>query len=146
MRDKGIVVATDNRFARVAVTCLEACQGCSASSLCIGRKNATGLLSVRNPLHAKEGDDVLISIPESRYSKALILLFGVLLFATLAGMGLGYLISPVLSLSKSDSSIMGVVLGIALAGVFLFLRFHKIENELLYPEITKILNKGGSYG
>jgi len=146
MKDKGTVVSTENDLARVEVACLEACQECSASSLCIGPKNAAGILSVRNPLHAKTGDRVLISIPESRYSKALILLFGVLLLATLAGMGLGYWMNPILPLSSSASSLLGALLGIALAGTLLFLRFDKITNESLYPEIIEILHKGDSYG
>lgn len=146
MRDKGIVISTEDKLARVEVACLEACQGCAASSLCIGQKNAKGILSVRNPLQAKPGDCVLISIPESRYSKALILLFGVLLFATLAGMGLGYLVSPFIPVSSSESSLLGVLLAISTAGGVLFKRFQKIENESLYPEITEILHKGGSYG
>ncbi len=147
MKDKGTVISTESHFARVEVACLEACQGCAASSLCIGQKNAKGLLSVRNPLHAKTGDRVLISIPETRYSKALIFLFGVLLSATLAGMALGYFVSPFLPIPKSGSTIIGVFFGITLAGIFLSLRFKKINNEFLYPEITEILyNKGGSYG
>jgi hypothetical protein len=114
--------------------------------LCIGPKNSGGLLSVRNPIHAKTGDQVLIAIPESRYSRALALIFGVLLFATLAGLGLGYVVSAVLPLSASETSILGVFLGIALAGAFLSLRFRKINNKFLYPEITEILYKGGNYG
>ncbi|MGD9344253.1 MAG: SoxR reducing system RseC family protein [Candidatus Aminicenantes bacterium] len=146
MKDKGTVLSTENNLARVEVACLEVCQECSASSLCIGSKNATGILSVRNPLRAKAGDRVLISIPESRYSKALILLFGVLLLATLAGMGLGYWMTPVLPLSSSTSSLLGALFGIALAGMLLSLRFKKIANESLYPEIIEILHKGDSYG
>jgi len=128
------------------VACLEACQGCSASSLCIGQKNAIGLLSVRNPLKAKTGDRVLIAIPESSYSKALIFLFGVLLLSILVGMGVGYIISPVLPLSSSESSVLGIALGVVLAGIGLSFRFRRINNNSLYPEIIEILNKGGSYG
>ncbi len=146
MKDKGTVVSTEDNYARVEVACLEVCKGCSARSLCIGQKNAQGLLSVKNPLHAKTGDFVLIAIPESHYSKALILLFGVLLFAILAGMGLGYLLSPVLPLSSSGSSLIGIALGVVLAGIGLSHRFKRIDNKSLYPEITEILNKGGSYG
>jgi positive regulator of sigma E activity len=146
MRDKGIVVSTEDNYARVEVACLEACQRCSASSLCIGEKNANGLLSVKNPLKAKAGDHVQISIPESHYSKALILLFGVLLFAILGGMGLGYFLSPALQLSPSESSVLGIALGVVLAGIWLSFRFKRINNKSLYPEITEILNKGGSYG
>ena len=146
MKDKGTVVSTENDFARVEVACLKACQDCSASGLCIGQKNDRGLLSVKNPLHAKTGDLVFIAIPESHYSKALILLFGVLLFATLAGMGLGYVFSPVLPLSSSGSSLLGVCFGITLAGIGLSRRFKRINNESLYPQITEILNKGGIHG
>lgn len=146
MKDKGTVISTEDDFARVKVSCLEACQGCSASSLCIGTKNATGLLSVRNPLRAKKGDLVQISIPESHYSRALILLFGVLLFAMLMGMGLGYFVSPVLPLSSLESGLCGIALGVVLAGSGLSRRFKSINNKSLYPEITEILIKGGSYG
>jgi len=146
MRDNGTVVSIEDNYARVEVACLEVCQGCTASSLCIGQKNAKGLLSVRNPLEAKAGDHVQISIPESSYSKALILLFGILLFAILVGMGLGYLISPVLPLSSSESSFFGIALCVMIAGIGLSFRFKRIDNNSLYPEIIEILNKGGSYG
>ena len=146
MRDKGTVISTEDNYARVEVSCLDACHGCSASILCIGEKNAKGLLSVKNPLKAKTGDCVQISIPESHYSKALILLFGVLLFAILMGMGLGYLISPILPLSSSEGSVLGIALGVVLAGIGLSIRFKRIDNKSLYPEIIEILNKGGSYG
>jgi positive regulator of sigma E activity len=146
MKDKGTVVSTENDFARVEVACLEACQDCSARSLCIGQKNTTGLLSVRNPLQAKEGDYVLMAIPESRYSKSLILLFGVLLFAILAGMGVGYLFSPITPLSSSESSVAGLFFGVAFAGVWLSKHFKKVNNTFLYPEIIEIIHKGGSHG
>jgi len=145
MKDKGMVLSTENTLARVRVACLEACQGCPANSLCIGPKNATGILSVKNPIHAKAGDRVLISIPELSYSKALILLFGALLLAAVAGMGLGYWMTPFLPLSSSVSSLLGTLLGIVLAGTLLALRFKKITNESLYPEIIEILHKGDSY-
>ncbi len=146
MKDKGTVVSTKSDFARVEVACLEACQGCSARSLCIGQKNAKSLLSVRNPLQAKEGDRVLIAIPESRYSKALILFFGVLLFATLAGMGVGYLFSRIIPLSSSESSVGGVFLGVAFAGAWLSKRFKKVNNTFLYPEIIEIIHEGDIHG
>ena len=146
MKDKGTVIPTENNLAKVEVACLEVCQGCSASGLCIGPKNAEGLLSVRNPLEAKAGDYVLIAIPESSYSKALILIFGVLLCAILTGMGLGYFISPILPLSPSESSSLGIALGVVLTGIGLSFRFKRINNQSLYPEITEILKKGGSYG
>lgn len=143
MKDKGKVISTEGEFARVEVACLEACQGCAARSLCIGHTNTKGLLSVRNPLQAKEGDVVLIAIPEARYSKALILFFGVLICAALAGMGLGYFFSLIFPLFSSESSVAGVFFGVAIAGFWLFKRFKKVNNKSLYPEITAIMPKGG---
>lgn len=145
MKDRGIVVSTDNRFARVEVACLEACQECSTKSLCIGQKDSKGLLSVKNPLDAKTGDHVLIEIPDS-YSKALIVIFGVLLLAILAGMGLGFLASLVLPVSPSSASLIGLLLGIACAIALLSLRFKRGVNTSLYPEIIEILHQGGHYG
>lgn len=145
MKDRGTVVSTKDNTARVEVNCLEACQGCAASSLCIGQKNATGLLSVRNPVRAQVGDRVRIAIPEANYNKALIFLFGVLLLAILIGMGVGYVISPVLPLSSLESSIFGIVLGVMLSGIALSIRFKKLNDKSLYPEIIEILDKGGCY-
>ena len=86
MTDSGLVLTTAGGLAEVEVACFEGCHECGARSLCIGSKKNTGRLSVKNPLHALPGDEVKIHIPESRYSQALIKLFGGLLACILLGM------------------------------------------------------------
>jgi positive regulator of sigma E activity len=142
MKDKGIVISTDEDFARVEVDCLSACNTCTASSLCIKKDQDTGLLSVRNALRALPGDAVTIDVPDSRYSKALIWLFSVLLGGCLIGMALGYLTSILIPLGPSESSLTGLLLGMLLAGFWLSRRFRKINSAYLYPVITEIKNKG----
>ena len=146
MTDNGIVVSAKQGYAQVEVECLEACQGCSAASLCVGEARSKGLLSVKNPLGAAPGDRVMIQIPEGHYSRALIQVFGFLLAGILLGMFLGYLSSPVFSLTRSAGSIGGFLLGLLTAGVWLFAFFRKKNREQLYPVIIDIMKKGGLYG
>lgn len=146
MKDNGRVISTKAELAQVDVNCFEACHDCSAKSLCAGYKHSKGQLSVKNPIQARPGDQVQIEIPETQYSKALILLFGSLLLAALAGMSIGYSISKFLSLASVESSLAGFFLGLILAGFWLFRYFHNKKKEHLYPVIVNIIKKEGSYG
>ena len=143
MRDKGIVVTTEEDMAQVEVECfIESCQSCSAKSLCIGQNQSKGILTVRNPLRAGPGDEVEIEIPESKYSRALILLFGSLLVASLLGVGLGSLLSPLLPLSSSASSLLGLLFALIIAGLILFRYFRAKNKASLYPVIMGIARSG----
>ncbi len=145
MRDKGIVVKTEEDIAQVEVECfIESCQKCSAKSLCIGQNQSRGLLKVRNPLRASAGDEVEIEIPDTKYSRALIFLFGSLLVASLLGLGLGSLLSPLLPFSSSVSSLLGLLLALVIAGFFLFRYFRAKNKASLYPVIIDIAKKGNS--
>ncbi|MGD2246415.1 MAG: SoxR reducing system RseC family protein [Candidatus Aminicenantes bacterium] len=146
MKDKGRVIATQNGLAQVEVQCLiESCGNCSARSLCTGQEKATPRLDVQNPLNARVGDEVEIEIPETKYSQALILLFGSLLIALLLGMGGGYFLSFLLPLSTSAASILGLTLAVIISGAFLYRYFRRRLKNQLYPVITDIINKGGGY-
>ncbi|MFC2163660.1 SoxR reducing system RseC family protein [Acidobacteriota bacterium] len=142
MKDKGIVISTDEDFAQVEVDCLSACKSCAASILCLKKDQDTGLLSVRNALRAGPGDAVTIDVPDTTYSKTLIWLFSVLLGGCLIGMAMGYLASALIPLGSSESSLIGLLLGILLAGFWLSLRFRKMNSTNLYPVITAIERKG----
>ena len=143
MRDKGIVITTEEDIAQVEVECfIESCQSCSAKSLCIGQNQSKGILTARNPLRASPGDEVEIEIPESKYSRALILLFGSLLVASLLGIGLGSLLSPLLPLSSSASSLLGLLFALIIAGLILFRYFRAKNKASLYPVIMGIARSG----
>ena len=142
MKDKGTVISTDKDFARVEVDCLSACSSCAASSLCLRKDRTKGLLSVRNALRARPGDAVTIDIPDAAYSKTLIWLFSVLLGGCLSGMALGYLVSARIPLGSSESSLIGLLLGLLLSGFWLSRRFRTVTSANLYPVIVEIKHKG----
>ena len=145
MKDKGIVISADSDFARVEVDCLSACNACAASILCTKNDQSTGLLSVRNTLRANPGDTVTIDVPDTTYSKALIVLFSILLGGCLAGLILGYLAASIWKFGLAESSLFGLILGMLAAGFWLTRRFRKIDNTKLYPVITAIQDKGDHY-
>jgi len=146
MKDSGFVLTVEKDFAEVEVSCFEGCHDCYARSLCIGHKHNKGRLSVKNPLRAKPGDEVMIEIPAVYYNKALVQLFGGLLIALLAGMGGGYLMSFFLPFPPFLSSLFGLVAGLIFGVVGLSRMFKRKNEQQLYPVIIDILKKGGCYG
>jgi positive regulator of sigma E activity len=93
-------------------------------------------------LLARPGDAVTIDVPDATYSKTLIWLFSVLLGGCLCGMALGYLASTLTPLGSSESSLIGLLLGVLLAGFWLSRRFRKTNSANLYPVIVEIRQKG----
>ena len=145
MKDKGWVVSTKNDLAQIEIVCLtDSCQKCAARNICAGNNQSKGLLTVKNPLNANSGDEVEIEIPDTKYNMTLILLFGSLLVASLLGMGIGYVLSPLFPLSSQEMSFFGLLLFLILAGIILWRHFHKKNNAHLYPVIIDILNNEGS--
>jgi len=130
----------------VEVSCLSGCSGCPAKSLCIGNSPSKGILLVKNPLEARPGDTVAVDIPDSLYSRSLMLLFGSLLAAAIVGTAGGYCSASFIAVSPSTGSVLGLFLGLIAAGAWLFHRFRKKINLRLFPSITEILNKGVSHG
>ena len=145
MTDSGLVITAEKGLAEVEVSCIEGCHDCSARSLCIGNKQNNGRLSARNPLHALPGDQVKIQIPEDRYTRALIQLFGGLLFALLLGLGGGYVLSLLFSLPSFSASFFGLLAGLICGGFVLTRIFRQKNKEQLYPVIIDIIKKGDCY-
>lgn len=142
MKDNGIVISTEGGLAQVKVSCFQACDECSAHSFCVGPSKTKGQLLVKNPLNASPGDKVQIEVPEQNYTRALIIIFGSLLTAALAGMGVGYLFSGLIPLSIQQSSILGFFLGIGLITLGLFRYFQTINQKKMYPKIIDVSKKG----
>ncbi len=146
MKDKGLVLSTNKDLAKVEVRCLTVCHDCPAHALCLGRSVSKGLLSVKNPVSASPGDQVAIEVPEEKYSKSLIVLFGGLLAAALLGLAAGYFISLLTALPAEPVGITGLLIGI-IAGIGLLTKYFHNENKRnLYPFITEIIRKGDRHG
>jgi len=147
MKDKGLVISTKKDLADVEVQCsMNACQECSAKVLCIGRKQDKGHISVKNPMDACPGDQVLFQVPEDKYSRALIYLFGILLSCSLLGLGLGSLISKLAGISSTAAGASGLFFGLILGGTGAYFLFRRHNKKYLYPVIVDIIKKGDCHG
>ena len=147
MNDNGVVVSIKENMAQVEVKCfIEACHKCPVRGICIGQDQSKGTLTVRNPLNARPGDEVSFEIPEEIYNKKMILLFGTLISASLLGMGAGYLSSLFFASSSPTLSVVGLFLGLILAGTGLFFHFRQENKNYLYPVIKDIIKKGDING
>ena len=141
MKDEGVVIYAGNKLAEVEVSCLDACQDCSARNICGSSGDKKGSLKVLNPVGAVSGDKVSLEIPESAYNRKLIWLFGGLLTGATAGAFLGYFFPPGI-LSPDITAPLGLFLGGGIAGWILFNRIRR-GSEKLYPVITGIIPRKG---
>lgn len=142
-----MVVSTAEGLADVEVECImNACQDCSAQTLCIGRKQNKGHISVKNPVEACPGDQVIFEVPEDKYSRALIYLFGILLASSLLGLGLGTLLSDLAGISPTAASASGLFIGLILGGIGAYNLFRRQNKKYLYPVIIDIIKKGDCHG
>jgi len=146
MRDNAVVVSVKESLAWVQVTPQVSCTECSARSLCAGHKDGAGRLAVQNPLQARPGDEVEIEVPEANYQKDMMRIFGLLLVASLAGLGLGYAARPLSSLDPASNGLLGLLAGILIAATGLVRYYRAHRRKAGYPVIVEILNRGGSHG
>jgi positive regulator of sigma E activity len=103
------------------------------------------MITALNPLLAQPGDAVRVEIPESGYNREAIRIFGLLLAAILAGLGIGSLASQIFRTPPSISGILGVALGLAGGGFGLFLYSRRSRREPLYPVIREVIGKGADH-
>ncbi|MBN2408346.1 MAG: SoxR reducing system RseC family protein [Candidatus Aminicenantes bacterium] len=146
MKDSGTVIRTQDGLAWVKVSPQVACCECSARALCSAKKDEQGKLAVRNTVGARPGDEVEIEVPESDYSRALIAIFGSLLVGSLAGLALGYLISPLRNLAPGENGFIGLIVGLGLGALIVHRRFRAGRLDSGWPVIIAILKKGGLHG
>jgi positive regulator of sigma E activity len=139
MKDKGKIISLKGPFAQIKLDCVSGCQKCAARHLFSNKKYERGLFKALNPVKAAPGDEVMIDIPEEKYNKALIMLFGLMLFASLLGMLLGFFTAAFFPFPPPTGGMIGFFLGLVIAGLFLFVRIKKMN---LYPEIISIIKEG----
>lgn len=146
MKDSATVVRVQNGLAWVKVTPKVACCECSARALCTAKQDGEGKLAVRNTVGARPGDEVEIEVPETDYSRALSVIFGFLLIASLAGLAVGYILSPISSLAPGENGLIGLLAGLGLSGLAIHRRYRAGKRYAGWPVIVEILKKGGFHG
>lgn len=140
------MISVSNDTALVKVSPKVSCCECSARALCAGQKDAHGQLEVRNPLHAQPGDEVEIEVLEANYHKELIMIFGLLLGSSLAGLALGYGLTPIGRFSQAENGFFCLLAGLFLSAFGLFRYYRGRKEKLGYPVIIGILKKGDLHG
>jgi positive regulator of sigma E activity len=146
MKDNATVIRVQDGLAWVKVTPKVACCECSARALCSAKQDEEGKLTVRNPVDALPGDEVEIDVPETDYSRTLSAIFGWLLSASLAGLAVGYLLSPVRSLAPGINGLIGLMGGLGLGGLAVRHRYGSRKPDAGWPVIIAVIKKGGFHG
>ena len=146
MKDRGTVVRIQDGLAWVKVSPQIACCECSARALCSAKQDKEGKLAVRNPVGARAGDEVEIEVPETDYSRSLIVIFGSLLAASLAGLAIGYSLSPIRNWEPGANGFVGLLAGLAIGALVIHRHFRAGRRDAGWPTITFIFKKGEFHG
>ena len=141
IEETGTVTKVSDTSARVIVQKRGTCEGCAASGVCETSEDGMEIEAL-NPVHAKVGQSVMVSIKPQAYLKGAIFIYGFPLVAFIAGVILGKNIGEAY-LKDINSDTVSVILGFAALIIsFLIARAwsKKAEKNVEYkPIIEKIL-------
>ncbi|MEA3277083.1 MAG: SoxR reducing system RseC family protein [Pseudomonadota bacterium] len=145
IEESGVVIAVRDDLADVESRRRSVCGGCSANSACgtsllerfFGRKQL--LLTVRNPIGAEPGDEVIVGVPEAALLQASVAAYVVPLLAMIGG-GIGgdFLAALLAPAYAQGLSVLGGIGGLA-AGLLWLRRFNSTReaDERFRPVILR---------
>lgn len=137
---KGTVEEVVGKYAVVEIMRNDMCGDCHACDVVHPAKKCT--LKCLNKCESKAGDIVEISLDNTTFLKATLIMYGLPLIGLLVGLGIGAVIANILD-TGSEELFMAIG-GLLLAGVSL-LWIKKRDKEEKYnkmvPQITKILQE-----
>ncbi len=143
IEETGVVIETDGVMAKMLVQKRGACNGCTAKGTCESSEDGMHIEAF-NPVRAKAGQRVRVSIKPQAYLKGAMFVYGLPLVAFIAGIIIGKNTGDVY-FQKINSDILSVIFGfIALTISFFIVRAwsKKVETKTEYkPVIEEILNK-----
>jgi sigma-E factor negative regulatory protein RseC len=142
IEETGIVTKTEGIMARILVQKRGTCEGCAATSVCESSEKGMEIEAL-NPVHAKVGQTVKVSIKPQTYLKGTMLVYGLPLVALISGAILGKNIGEEY-FKGIDSDVVAAILGFGLLIITFFLIklwSKKTETKIEYkPIIEEILN------
>lgn len=142
IEETGTVIKVEGITARVKVQKRGSCEGCAATGVCDPSEGGMEIEAL-NPVHAKVGQTVKVSIAASSYLKGTMLIYGLPVMALVAGAITGKVIGEE-HFKGFDSDAVAALLGFsAFALTFLFARnwSKKAERRKEYkPVIEEIIN------
>lgn len=136
MAETGIVIKETGKYVTVKLERTEACAKCRACTA--GFETKDMIIEAENICNAKEGDQVEISLEQSNFLKAVLIMYTIPLTFLLAGIGIGYLISNIFSLQNVE--LIAVICGFLLLAVSYFLIKSK-EDRWRDKKFRPIANK-----
>ncbi|GBE05056.1 MAG TPA: hypothetical protein ENH31_00770 [Nitrospirae bacterium] len=88
MEETGVITQTEGDIAKVVVQKKSMCEGCSASSAC--KPSDKGMeIEALNPIQARVGQTVRVSLRPQAYMKGALFIYGLPLVAFIAGVIIG---------------------------------------------------------
>lgn len=140
MAEVGKVVKMKDEFVVIALERKEACASCRACTL--GSEGKEMILEAENKCNAKIGDTVGVSLEQSNFLLAVIIMYTIPLIGLLLGIGTGYLVSVQLSLGNKE--ILALIFGFAFLAIsylgiklnepkFKTKRFRPVAEEIIIP-------------
>ena len=136
LEETGMVVSVSSGRAKVALVRSEACGDCAAKSMCHPTSEGLREMEVANPMGAKPGEKVIITLPPDVLLKATTLAY--LFPATLMVVGatVGW------SLKGTDmGALFGALAGLAASSLYIYIH-GRMKKAPAGPAISKILPRG----
>mgnify|MGYP002276982407 CR=1 FL=1 len=139
MIETGYVIGEKGGQAVVRIRRKKACQHCG---MC--KEGAEGMeITLSNPLGAREGDRVEISMGDRMVLKASVILYAIPLLFLLIGAALGFVFSPILGVGERDlaAAVCGIVLTALSYTIVRSVDRRVAEKQGYVPRITRILDE-----
>ncbi len=137
LKETAMVVSTSAGRAKIAIVRSEACGDCAAKSMCNPASGNLNVMEVGNPLEARPGEKVIISLPSKELLKATAIAYLMPAAAMVAGATLGWL-----KTNTDPGAIIGAFTGFAVS--FLFLFGHSRRKKTDHgPTISEVLVPSG---
>ena len=131
-----VVSATGNQ-AVVALVRSEACGSCGARSICHPTAEGAMQMQVGNPIGARPGDNVVVTLPPEALLKASAMAYMFPAVTAVAGAAIGW------SRTGTDAGAMaGAGLGLLVAFIALFIHGRR-KKETGGPVISRVVEGGG---
>ncbi len=140
--EEGIVTALTDTGAWIKTQKNSSCAACSARHSCQTDGGKEAKVEVRNDVHARLGDRVVIYFKTASLLKAAFLLYIVPILGLLAGAGLGQKIAQLYAIQGSLPAILAGFSSFAATVLWVKLRANQLSGQDSYqPRITRVIKK-----
>ncbi|GAB4540535.1 MAG: hypothetical protein Fur0020_09740 [Thermodesulfovibrionia bacterium] len=143
IEERGVVIKTEGIMATVKVLKRGSCEGCMARGVCEPSEDAMEIEAL-NPIQAKIGQTVEVSIVPQTYLRSAIYVYGLPLIVLIAGAIIGKNIGE-LYIKGIDSDLLAAILGLGgffITFIFIRLWSKKAEKRTEYKPIIKRIAEG----